>query len=105
MKKTELVAMSEKQLKKLMADITAELKGRDAQKLNDARKAAEEAANKHGFSLKDLVAGKPKAKKLAAAPKYRNPADPAQTWTGRGRQPVWYKDAVAAGTDPKKLEI
>jgi DNA-binding protein H-NS len=24
-----------------------------------------------------------------AAPKYRNPADPEQTWTGRGRLPKW----------------
>lgn len=22
-------------------------------------------------------------------PKYRNPADPAQTWTGRGKRPAW----------------
>ena len=23
------------------------------------------------------------------APKYRNPNNPAETWTGRGRQPLW----------------
>ena len=37
--------------------------------------------------------------------KYANPADKSQTWTGKGRQPQWYKDAVAAGTDPKTMEI
>ncbi|MCB1766993.1 MAG: H-NS histone family protein, partial [Candidatus Competibacteraceae bacterium] len=26
-------------------------------------------------------------------PKYRNPADPDQTWTGRGKMPNWLKDA------------
>lgn len=26
-------------------------------------------------------------------PKYRNPADPTQTWTGRGKAPAWV-DAV-----------
>jgi DNA-binding protein H-NS len=33
-------------------------------------------------------------------PKYRNPANPKQTWTGRGRQPGWIKDGLAKG---KKL--
>lgn len=30
-------------------------------------------------------------------PKYRNPADPAQTWTGRGRPPHWAKALLEAG--------
>lgn len=35
------------------------------------------------------------------APKYRNPANPQETWTGRGRQPRWLAGETAAG---KKLE-
>jgi DNA-binding protein H-NS len=31
------------------------------------------------------------------APKYRNPADPSQTWSGRGRQPVWLVAHLANG--------
>ncbi len=27
----------------------------------------------------------------AVVPKYRIPADPAETWSGRGRQPAWVK--------------
>ncbi|HEY0504211.1 MAG TPA: H-NS histone family protein [Lysobacter sp.] len=35
------------------------------------------------------------------APKYRNPANPAETWAGRGKQPRW----LAAYTDAgRKLE-
>lgn len=34
------------------------------------------------------------------APKYRNPADPEQTWTGRGKSPLW----VAALRAEGKLE-
>ena len=30
-------------------------------------------------------------------PKYRNPADPQQTWTGRGRSPQWVQALRAAG--------
>ncbi len=32
------------------------------------------------------------------APKYRNPANPAQTWTGRGKSPTWVAAMKAAGT-------
>ena len=34
-------------------------------------------------------------------PKYRNPANAAETWTGRGRQPRWLASETAAG---KSLE-
>jgi DNA-binding protein H-NS len=30
-------------------------------------------------------------------PKYRNPADPQQTWTGRGRSPQWVQALREAG--------
>ena len=35
------------------------------------------------------------------APKYRNPDNAKDTWTGRGRQPRWMAELVAAG---KKVE-
>ena len=34
-------------------------------------------------------------------PKYQNPQNREQTWTGRGRQPRWLADEIAAG---KKIE-
>ena len=34
-------------------------------------------------------------------PKYRNPANKQETWTGRGRQPKWVVALLKAG---KKLE-
>lgn len=30
-------------------------------------------------------------------PKYRNPANKAETWTGRGRQPLWLGAALKSG--------
>ena len=29
------------------------------------------------------------------APKYRNPNNPEQTWSGRGKKPKWYIEALA----------
>ncbi len=43
---------------------------------------------------------KPGSSKLAGrkiAPKYRNPKDKEQTWTGRGRMPLWAAELDAAG--------
>jgi DNA-binding protein H-NS len=34
-------------------------------------------------------------------PKYRNPADPKETWAGRGRQPRWVTEQLRSG---KKLD-
>lgn len=31
------------------------------------------------------------------APKYRNPDNPEQTWTGRGKAPLWFVAATEAG--------
>ncbi|GGA22541.1 H-NS family nucleoid-associated regulatory protein [Dyella nitratireducens] len=39
------------------------------------------------------------------APKYRNPADPEQTWSGRGKRPRWFNDALKAGKKEKDLAI
>src|SRR6202035_5756064 len=30
-------------------------------------------------------------------PKYRNPSDPSETWSGRGKQPRWLTAALNAG--------
>jgi DNA-binding protein H-NS len=32
-----------------------------------------------------------------AGPQYRNPENPAETWSGRGARPAWVKAALAAG--------
>ena len=34
-------------------------------------------------------------------PKYRNPAEPAETWAGRGKQPRWVAEQLRSG---KKLD-
>lgn len=39
----------------------------------------------------------PKAKGAKVAPKYRNPANAEQTWTGRGIAPLWARELREAG--------
>ncbi len=35
-----------------------------------------------------------KSPKAAVAPKYRNPNNAAQTWSGRGKRPLWFAEAL-----------
>ncbi|SIN78862.1 DNA-binding protein H-NS [Vannielia litorea] len=105
-----LKGMSRKELEKLKADVDKALEKAAEEDKKAAMVAAEKAARAHGFSLDELTGATPKrgrkpgAKKASGpkgAPKYANPADKSQTWTGRGRQPAWIKDGLNAG---KSLE-
>jgi len=118
--KFDLKNMSRKELEKLKGDIEKALEKVGEREMKAALEAAEKAAVAHGFSLSQLTGGaevaapkkrgrKPgsKAKTPAkkGAPKYANPDDASQTWTGKGRQPDWFKAAIASGTDPVSLEL
>jgi DNA-binding protein H-NS len=45
--------------------------------------------------------GRPGGRMGRVTPKYRNPANPAETWAGRGLRPRWLTAAIKGG---KKLE-
>ena len=96
--------MSRKELEILRKDIDKALENLAKRERTDALAAAEKAAREFGFSLSELTGGKAVAKPAAAA-KYANPADASQTWSGRGRQPQWYKDAIAGGASPESMEV
>ena len=55
---------------------------------NSSRRSASEPAVKARTTVK---------------PKYRNPADATQTWTGRGKRPRWFQAAVTAGKKESDL--
>lgn len=98
----DLSALSLAQLKKLQDEVAIAIFNYEKRKKAEALAAVEEAARAAGFSLKELLGEeKPTKAKTKAAPKYANPADPAQTWTGRGRKPKWVEELLASG---KSLE-
>lgn len=109
--KAELKTMTRKQLEKLRTDVDTALKALDLKDKKAALKAAQAAAKAHGFSLSDLTgaipAEKAPAKALRAkkssdgrakvAPKYRNPNNADETWSGRGRAPKWMVAHLQSG--------
>ena len=38
-------------------------------------------------------------------PRFRNPKNSAQTWSGRGKMPTWVEEALANGHDLASLEF
>ncbi len=115
MKKINLRGMTRKELEKLRRDVDKALEKVEETEKKAALAAAEKAAREFGFSLAQLkeVAqpktatakpAKPDARKKVA-PKYRNPADAAQTWTGRGRKPKWVEAHLASGGSLSDIEI
>ncbi len=46
-----------------------------------------------------------KLKGRKVKPKYRNPADRSETWTGRGRMPLWMAVLVKKGKTPDAFLI
>lgn len=104
MAKIDLADMSKAELVQLRDEVDQALSTLDQRRKSEAKKAAEEAAKKFGFSLGDLL-GKERGRKNSGAAKYRNPADPAQTWSGRGRQPGWIKAGLAKGKSLAEFAI
>ena len=111
--KPDLKSMSRKELEKLKVDVEKALERLAEKDKKAALAAAEKAAAAHGFSLAEITGDtapkrgrKPKTgPKTPSAPKYKNPANPDQTWTGKGRQPGWFKSAIQTGTTPEAMEI
>ncbi|MGR3592510.1 MAG: H-NS histone family protein [Limimaricola soesokkakensis] len=102
----DLDAMDLKDLKKLRKAVDRAIQDYQERKQAQARNAAEAAAREFGFSLEELVASKGTKKGRPTSPaKYRNPDDPAQTWSGRGRQPQWMREALENGADREDFLI
>ncbi len=105
--KIDLENMSHKELEGLLEDVKSAIKSAYERDRVEARKAAEKAAAQFGFSLDEVSSGAAakKTKPSRAAAKFANPADKTQTWTGKGRQPNWYRELMSEGTSPDDLLI
>lgn len=110
--KNDLKEMSRKELERLLSDVKKALEAARARDQREARKAAKKAAAEFGFSLGEISETQPSApaKKRAkvknpSKPMYANPDDKKQTWTGKGRQPNWFRSQVESGTAPDAMRI
>ncbi len=103
----DLNSLNRSELEQLRTDIDKAISTLAERERQAALDAVEQAAQAHGFSLKELTGVAPAKTRGKAKnpPKYRHPENPSVTWTGRGRKPQWIKDAEAAGTDIVEFAI
>ena len=93
-----------------LAEISKAQREYRGRKAKEMRATFEEMASKEGFSLEEIMGGSGGKKKnmagRAKAPaKYRHPENASLTWSGRGRQPQWYKDHLENGGKADDLAI
>ena len=110
----EFENLNDSQLRELIQSARAVLSERVQSKLDEYKALALEA----GFevSFHKIGDGAEKRKRRSAPSegeerrgrvqaKYRNPDDFSQVWSGRGIQPKWVKQKIAAGAKLSDLEI
>jgi DNA-binding protein H-NS len=88
----ELAAM-EKQIEKL------KIEKQNTERLELRQKLVDEA-KKHGFDIHELSGRR--GRRGTVAPKYRDPKNAQNTWTGRGRMPRWMAAATKGGKAKKE---
>lgn len=101
----ELDSLDLGELKQLQKDVARKITSYEDDQRSNALNAAKEAAKKHGFNLDDLYGHGSRKKRSPVANKYAHPEDPSLGWSGRGRQPAWFKELVDAGKMPEDLLI
>jgi DNA-binding protein H-NS len=89
--KSDLENMSLSELQDLREEVDKEIrKARDRER-EQVKRDLQSLARERGYSLDELFQGG--QKKSKAKPKYRNPDNPEQTWSGRGRRPKWIEES------------
>lgn len=83
------------ELKGLLFEVGNAIRERERAAVAQARARIDAIAAGAGVPLDALLGV------ASSVPRYRNPADRTQTWSGRGRPPQWLKQELANG---KRLE-
>ena len=96
------------ELQSLLEIIPEEITRRKRQEKQRVLQEMEVLASAAGFSLAELFDPKsviPAKVKKTVAIKYRHPENSGLVWTGRGRQPKWVAEFLAAGGTIEQLAI
>lgn len=105
--KIDFNAFDLEELKKLIADAQKEIKRKEKSKVRDIRSEMEKLASNVGMTAEQVINydRSSKAASKPGVPRYQNPDNSKQTWTGRGKRPKWYLEALSKGITPEQMEI
>ena len=105
MSSIDLNTLSVKELKQLQRDVEKAIASYEDRQKADARAELEAKAKEMGFTLAELMGLEAKKTRAPAQAKYAHPENSSLTWSGRGRKPQWFIDALAAGKTPEGLSL
>ncbi len=97
--------LSLKELRDLQGQVTRAIGSFEDRRMKAALAELEGKARELGYSLADLAKLGGSKSRSSSVAKYANPANPADTWTGRGRKPRWFTEALAAGRKPGDMAV
>lgn len=93
----KLDGLSPKELQTLIAQAQSRMESAHAEHIQGVKAKIDALLKAEGLQLSEIYAGRggKRGKRAGAGiPKYRNPADPSQTWTGYGKRPAWFQQAL-----------
>ena len=109
MAKVNIDKLTYAELSELRDEIDAAMEIRHEEERQAIADQIEELAYAAGFgSAQEVLGIKSKRGRSAGytvKPKYRNPWDASQTWTGRGRKPRWVVEALDEGHEMEEFLI
>lgn len=105
LEKFDLAGLSLAELKELQKIVARAIADFEANKRAQALEALEETARQFGYTVNDLTKPRPQRTRVPAQRKYANPENCEETWSGRGRTPKWFAEALKAGKSPNDLKI
>ncbi|MDQ7996210.1 MAG: H-NS histone family protein [Luteibacter sp.] len=100
--------LSHNQLNELIAKAQSRQTELRREKVSALRDKINELIRAEGFTFDDVFGARaPKSKRAGTvvAAKYRNPDNEEQTWSGRGKRPRWFNDALKAGKKESDLLV
>ena len=101
----DLHTLSLKELTSLRADVDTAIKSFEARRREEALAEMKEVAKKHGFDMSELASPSKKGAKSPSVVRFRDPSEPKNTWSGRGRKPNWLVTALGNGKDISEFAV
>ncbi|MEB4589546.1 H-NS histone family protein [Candidatus Thiothrix sp. Deng01] len=92
----DISSLSVAELERLKGSIDNAIANRRDTELTGLREQIEEMVANAGFTIDEVMQART-SKKRIIKPKYRNPNNPEQTWSGRGRKPAWVEEWTSSG--------
>jgi DNA-binding protein H-NS len=93
------------EIQSMVAEEISRQRRSDLDALREQMHELRELAHQSGFDWAEVIGNVAEESKPTPAPKYRNPDNPEETWSGRGHRPRWLKAQLVAGRELEEFAV